>query len=81
MFIQFNVATAYISRSIFFNVLLFKISYLALKSTYSYAAQQIRLTSSQLLGTDPDTCRKSRLETSRQKPNKRRAIKKFLSDP
>lgn len=54
MLIQFNVTTAYISWNIFFYVFLFKISYLALKSTYSCAAQQIRLTSSQLLGTDPD---------------------------
>lgn len=61
-------------------VLLFKVSYLALKGTYSYAAQQIRLTSSKLLGIDPWLCSNSRLEIPREKAHKSRAIKTFPSE-
>jgi len=53
---------------------------LALKGTYSYTAQEIRLTSSQLLGTEPWLLSKLKLEISREKANKSRAIKMFPSE-
>lgn len=80
--IQFDGAAAHISWNIFFFYLFFYLRFHIWhwKKLNSYAAQQIRLTSSKLLGIDPWLCSKSRLEIPREKANKSRAIKMLLSE-
>ena len=75
-----SCCTHFLEYFILLFVLLFKVSHLALKGTYSYTAQEIRLTSSQLLGTEPWLLSKLKLEISREKANKSRAIKMFPSE-